>query len=136
MYGHNFQVCLGVDIFNGAATNEFVQAVKKKYPKTNPDQYSLSALNKDELFDDITDKLSFRGDKGAGLTLTQEKELKLKTFQQVYIDYIRQFINEGTSCFEYPFLDGLPGYSVFWDYCYVLFTGDHKIVFVYGSSSD
>ncbi len=136
MYGHNFQVCLGIDIFNGEATNDFVQAVKKKYPKTNPDQYSLLSLNKDELFDDIIDKLSFRGDKGAGLTLTQKKELKLKTLQQAYIDYIRQFINGQTTYFAYPYLDGLPGYSVFWDYCYVLFTDNHKIVFVYDSSSD
>lgn len=136
MYGHNFQVCLGIDIFNGEGTSDFVHAFKTKYPNSNPDQYSLSPLNKEELFNDIIDKLNFRGDKGAGLTLTRKKELKLKTLQQAYIDYIRQLINKQTTYFAYPYLDGLPGYSVFWDYCYVLFTDNHKIVLVYGSSSD
>lgn len=78
MYGYNFQVSLGVDIFNGETTNDFVQAIKTKYPKTNPGNDSLFVLNENELFDDIINKLSFRGDKAAGLTLSPKEELKLK----------------------------------------------------------
>ncbi len=136
MYGYNFEVCIGIDIFNGKTNIDFEKAVKEKYPNTNPQLYPLSSLNKDELLDDIIEKLNFRGDTAAGLTLTEEKEIKLKALQQKYLDFIGQFINEQTKYFYYSDPDGIPGYPVFWDYRYVLFADNDKIVLVYGSSSD
>lgn len=136
MYGYNFEVCIGIDIFNGKTTADFKKAVKEKYPDTNPDLYPLLSLDKDEFLSDIIDKFNFRGDKGAGLTLTEEKEIKLKALQQKYLDYIGQFINEQTKYFYYSDPEGIPGYPVFWDYRYVLFADNDKIILVYGSSSD
>lgn len=136
MYGYNFEVCIGVDIFNGKTTLDFEKAVKEKYPDTNPDLYPLLPLDKDELLRDVIDKLDFRGDKAAGLTLTEGKEKKLKALQQKYLEFVGQFINEQTKCFYYSDPDGIPGYPVFWDYRYILFADNDKIILVYGSSSD
>lgn len=136
MYGHNFEVCIGIDIFNGRTTTDFQKALKAKYPHTNPNLHPLLPVDKDGLLADIVNKFDFRGDRGAGLTLTEEKEIKLKALQQRYLDYIGQFVNEQTKYFFYSDSDGIPGYPVFWDYRYVLFAENNKIVLVYGSSSD
>jgi len=90
---------------------------------------------KNEFLNDVTDKLNFRGDKGAGLNLSEENELELKALQQKYLDYIGRFINEQTKYFYYSDPDG-PGYPVFWEYRYVLFADNENIVLVYGSASD
>lgn len=136
MYGKNFEVCIGIDVFHGTTMTDFERCIKEKYPGTNPNLYPLVPLDKTELVDDIKDKLNFRGDDAAGLTLTEEKELQLKTLQQKYVDYIEQFLNDKTKCFYYSDTDGIPGYPVFWDYRYVVFTDKDKIIFIYGSSSD
>jgi hypothetical protein len=136
MYGYNFEVCIGINIFNGQTTADFEKAVKEKYPDTNPALYPLTTLDKDEFLIDIIGKLDFRGDKHAGLILTEQKDIKLKALQQKYLDYIRQFINERTKYFYYSDPDGIPGYPVYWEYRYVLFADNDKIVLVYGSSSD
>lgn len=136
MYGHNFEVCIGIDIFHGTTTEDFEKSIQEKYPKTNPHLYPLIPISKNELLEDIQDKLNFRGDDTAGLTLTKEKEIKLKALQTEYLDYIEQFINEQTTCFCYPDPEGIPGYPVFWDYQYVLFSNRSQILLVYGSSSD
>lgn len=136
MYGYNFEVCIGIDIFIGQTEDDFKKSLKSKYPDTDPDSNPLLPLNKKECFSDIVEKFEFRGDSSAGLILTKEKESKLKALQQDYLDYIGQFTNERTQYFYYSDDQGIPGYPVFWDFRYVLFTDFEKIVFIYGSSSD
>lgn len=90
----------------------------------------------DALLEDIMDKLDFRGDNMAGLALTEEKENTLKVLQQQYLDHIRHFINDKTKSFCYADPEGIPGYPVFWEYRYVVFTDDNKIILIYGAASD
>jgi len=89
--------------------------------------------------DDIEDKFAYRGDYGAGLNLTEEKEDKLKILQAHFVDYINKYINKQTNkqtrCFAYTDIDGIPGYPVFWDFRYILFIGADEIIFIYGSTS-
>lgn len=33
MYGINFEVCIGIDVFTGSTTADFEKAVKEKYPE-------------------------------------------------------------------------------------------------------
>lgn len=136
MYGYNYEVCVGIDIFKGSTSADFAEAIKKKYPQTNPHLYGLIPSDKDELFNDISDKLNYRGDSGAGLKLTIEKEATLKSIQDEYLSYINHFISESTQIYQYPDPEGIPGYPVFWEYRYVLFADNDKILLVYGSASD
>lgn len=137
MYGYNFEVCIGIDVFDGTTHTDFEKSIKEKYPNTNPSQYPLLPLSHEELVEDIKGKLDYRGDGfGSGLELTKKKEIELKDLQANYIGYLKGFINERTKSFSYTYPDGIPGYPVYWDYCYVLFADDNKIVLVYGSASD
>lgn len=136
MYGHNFEVCLGVDIFNGTTEDDFSKELKSKYPNTDPYRSPLNECSKQEFFEDIQDKFNYRGDRGAGLSLTKTKELELKNFQRQFFDFITQNINEKSKFYTYPDPDGIPGYPVFWEYRFVVFTDQGNILFVYGSSSD
>lgn len=136
MYGHNYEVCFGIDIFDGSASADFKKSIKAKYPDTNPDKYPLTELTAQEFFEDIQDKFNYRGDHGAGLTLTKEKEIDLKAIQSKYFDFIKQFVNTNSKFYYYSDPDGIPGYPVFWDYRFVVFAENNKILFIYGSSSD
>ena len=136
MYGHNYEVCLGIDVFDGHSFDDFKKSIKAKYPNTNPDKYPLTELTEQELFEDIKDKFDYRGDHGAGLTLTNEKENELKDIQNKYIDFIKQFTSNNSKFYYYSDPDGIPGYPVFWEYRFAVFNDKDKILFVYGSSSD
>jgi len=136
MYGHNFQVTLGIDIFNGVTEPDFQKAIKEKYPETHPDLHPLVAVEKQGLIENIKECLNYRGDSAAGLILKKEEEVELNALQEQYINYLEGFMEVQAKCFYYPDTDGLPGYPVFWDYCYVLFADHARIVLIYGSSSD
>lgn len=136
MYGHNYEVCLGIDVFEGKDNDAFNNQLKNKYPSSRPDKSPLIELTSQEFYEDIRDKFDFRGDSGAGLNLSPEKEVKLKELQQQYFDYLNQFINNNSKFYDYSFDEGIPGYPVFWEFRYVVFTEANKILFVYGSSSD
>ena len=136
MYGHNYEVCLGVDTFEGDTITDFEKQIKIKYPETHPELYPLKPTDRLEFWEDMRGKHNYRGDSGAGLVLTTTNELKLESKLQEYYTFIEQFIDKQTSFYYYNDPDGIPGYPVFWEYRFVLFTDKSKIIFIYGSSSD
>lgn len=133
MYGFNYVVILGTDIFAGTTEADFHKALKNKYPNVSPSN-SLTPIESSELLHDIVECFKYRGDKSAGLILNERKEKQLNLLQQEYLDYVKNFFNHGASCFQYPSSDGIYD-SVFWEYSYVLFTGSN-IIFIYGYTSD
>lgn len=136
MYGHNYEVCLGVDTFDGATHEDFKKSIKTRYPDTHPEKYPLIPCSLDEFFSEIRDMFDYRGDVVSGLELPDEKEVELKYWQDNYFEYIKQNITPNVKCYYYPDPEGIPGYPVFWGFQVVLFPGNGKIVFAYGSASD
>jgi hypothetical protein len=136
MYGHNYKVCIGIDVFKGNSETEFRNQIKLKYPKTNPENCPLTKIEIEYFWQDIKDKHDYRGDDGAGLKLSIEKEKNLKLKLEEYYNYIEQHFDENTKYFYYNDPDGIPGYPVFWEYRYVAMNKENKIIFIYGSSSD
>ena len=136
MYGHNFEITLGIDVFTGNNNTEFEKAVKQKYPKAKPDLCPLVELDRNEFTEDIKDKLNYRGDEGAGLALNEKEEEKLQMMINKYFEILNCFQNDNTKYFYYSDFEGLPGYPVFWEISYVLFTDNEKIILIYGSASD
>ncbi len=136
MYGFNFEVCLGVDLFEGCTIEDFKTALKKKYPSVDLNYIQhLVPIDKEELIADIKDKLNYRGDSHAGLSLSKEKETSLLELQASLITYINRFL-DGSKSYSCPFDESaIPGYPVFWNYCYAVFS-NNSIMFTYGSASD
>ncbi len=113
MYGVNYEVCLGVDFFNVTTEDDFKTQLKAKYPDANPSGIPFTEVTYQEFYEDIQDKFNYRGDSGAGLTLTAKKELELKNLQNQFFDFINGEINKQSKFYFYPDPDGILGYPVF-----------------------
>ena len=137
MYGYNYQVTFGIDIFENCTNlDEFKINLKKRFPESRPEIANFILYNVEDFWDEINLGLNYRGDSAAGLTLDEKANEKLEKLQLSYKDFLRQFINENTKIFSYPDEEGIPGYPVYWDYRFVVQTDNDKCIFIYGSSSD
>ena len=137
MYGYNYQVTFGIEIFENCTNlDEFKINLKKIYPYSRPEIVNLIPFDVAEFWDEINFGLDYRGDNSTGLILDEKKNEKLKKLQLTYKDLLRQFINENTKIYFYPDEEGIPGYPVYWDYRFVMKANNDKYIFIYGSSSD
>jgi hypothetical protein len=137
MYGYNYQVTFGIDIFENCTNlDEFKINLKKRFPYSRPENANLILYNVEDFWNEINFGLNYRGDSAAGLRLDEKENEKLEKLQLSYKDFLRQFINENTKIFSYPDEEGIPGYPVYWDYRFVVQTDNDKCIFIYGSSSD
>jgi hypothetical protein len=137
MYGRNFEVHIGTDLFEGNSEEDFFLSVKRTYPEIKTEyMLPLVETNAEAMLIDIRDKFSYRGDEHAGLRLSEEKQAELQRLQSAYIDFLKQQLNSNSKCFKCCYEEfGLPGDPVFWEYCYVLFSGN-TITFTHGCASD
>ena len=137
MYGYNYEVLYGMDIFEGCSTVEdFNLNLKRVYPKAKPEEVSLLPLTQDEFWEEINFGLAYRGDDSAGLRLDEKKQKKFDKLQQEYKDFICQHIDDGVKFYSYPDEQGIPGYPVWWDYRLVIQSSLRKFLFIYASASD
>ena len=137
MYGYNYQVTLGIDVFENCPNLDyFKNEFKKKYPLSKPETINLVPISIVDFWEEIDFGFNYRGDKSSGLTLDKKQQDQLEKLLASYKDFIHQYLNEKTKIYYYPDEEGIPGYPVFWDYSFVVQTDNNKFVFVYGSSSD
>lgn len=136
MHGYNYQVTMGVDVFEGTTIKDFEAALKDKYPGSKPDENVYTAIKYDEFLAEIKYGFNYRGDETAGLVLKKEKEEVLKDMQLMYVELLKQYINSDSTIYGYSSDEGIPGYPVWWDYRFVVLTTTNKVIFVYGCASD
>jgi hypothetical protein len=137
MYGHNYQVTFGLHIFENCYNlDDFKREVKQNYKDSRPEEVQPIPLTEADLWEDINFALNYRGDSGAGLSLSGGKEKMLKVEQDKYKTFIKQFINKEIGIYSYPDEEGIPAYSVFWDFRFIVFTNDNKCLFIFGAASD
>ncbi len=137
MYGYNYQVTFGIEIFENCINlDQLKVSLKKRFPDSRPEIANLIRVDYTEFWNQVNFGLNYRGDSSAGLTLTEKKQEKLGKIQTAYTDLLGQFISENTIIYSYPDEEGIPGYPVYWDYRFVIQTDKGKFLFVYGSSSD
>lgn len=137
MYGYNYQVEFGIDVFDRCySIADFKRQLKGKYPDAQPEDTSLVMISEQDMWVEINYGLDYRGDGGAGLSLDAVQQVKVDELQKQYRDFIHSFIDAQTILYIYPDMKGIPGYPVWWDYRFVLQANDHTFVFIYGSSSD
>ena len=136
LYGHNYEVHLGIDIFMGKTMNDFELHFRNKYPKVQAHFSKFLPLTREQFLTGIINSLSYRGDKGAGVVLTPEKEIEFQKLENKYFKFLNQFLSKEAKLFYYSDKKSIPFDFIFWGYSYVIFTDNDKIIFVFGSSSD
>ena len=137
MYGNNYQVTFGIDIFENCINiDDFIIRLRERFPHSKPENTKLIPFNVEHFWDEINFGLTYRGDGISGLKLDKKKNEELEKLQLAYKDLLKQFINENTKIYSYPDDEGIPGYPVYWDYRFIIQNDHDKCLFIYGSSSD
>ena len=137
MYGYNYEVTYGVDLFENCSTEEeFKARLKQSYPQSKPEGVPLIPLTADDFWEEINFGLIYRGDRSAGLQLDENGQKIFDELQRQYKDFIYQHIDHEAKLYSYPDDTGIPGYPVFWDYRLVIQSPFNRYLFIYASSSD
>jgi len=137
MYGYNFEVVFGIELFENCNSYEDLKPkLKLSFPDSRPEQTTIIEIDHLSFWEEIYDCLNYRGGKGAGLFLDDENQQQLDAQQKKYINYLADFITPQSRIFSYPDQKGIPGYPVWWDYIFIIFQESGQCLFIYGSASD
>ncbi len=138
MYGFNYEVTLGIEIFDNCITLQDINtAIKKTFANSNPEEITPILVSVEDFWKQVNDTFDFRGDNnGVSLTLDDKQEKELRAKQGEIITYITNYLGAETKIYSFPFLEGVPGYPVFWEYRYAILNRLGTSLFFYGSSSD
>jgi len=97
MYGHNYEVKLGSDVFvNCSDQGEFCKALKQRYKDSAPENIQLQSTNANDVFEEIDFGLHYRGDGAAGLELSDKEEANLQAVQVDYRNTIKEYIDQSS----------------------------------------
>jgi hypothetical protein len=137
MYGYNYDVAFGVDIFDNCPTiDEFKKQLYEKYDNLKPENFQPVFFDEAEFWEELNFGLTYRGDEGAGLKLTLEKEEKLLSEQETFKTFIKQFISTKTKIHSFPEELGVAFVSIFWGFTFLLLNEDRPSVLINASASD
>jgi hypothetical protein len=137
LYGYNYEVTFGVEIFNNCETlEEFKLLLKNKFPDSRPDSVEIVPVTNDEFWEEIEYALEYRGDSSAGVQLDHSDQRQFLLLKNHYVNYLRTHVEPNSKVFLYPDEWGIPGYPVFWDFRFVILSKGAVAIFVYGSASD
>lgn len=137
MYGHNYEVTLGIDSLGKCAGLEDVKSkIIEKHPDARANDVTPVPCSLDDFWEEINFALNYRGDHTAGLTIPADKLGDFEKLQAEYKNYIKEHISETTRTFFYPDDKGIPGYAVFWEFRFILMNENEQSLFLYGASSD
>jgi hypothetical protein len=138
MYGFNYEVTLGIEIFDNCITQQDINtAIKKVFPNSNPESITPIIVTVEDFWKEVNDTFDYRGDNyGVSLTLDDKQETELGAMQGEIINFINNYLGEEPTIYSLPFLEGVPGYPVFWEYRYAILDRSGTCLFFYGSSSD
>lgn len=138
MYGINYEVTLGIEMFKYCfSLLEVNSAIKSTFPNSSPEEVMPIDLSVEDFWQEVDQSFDYRSDDiGVSLNLSDKQERILKSKQQEIKEFIKQYIKAVMQLYSYPYLEGIPGYPVFWDYTFVLLDCDGDCLLFYGSSSD
>ena len=122
MYGFNYEVTLGIEVFeNCHSLQEVNNAIKTTFPKSKPEEITPVQISVEGLWEDVDDVFNYRGDDfGVSLKLDEKQEKELKEKLTQIKSFVAKLIKEDTEIYNYHYLDGIPGYPVFWEFSYVI----------------
>ena len=136
MYGYNYEVFFGIDIFDSNNLNDIYQKIKLKYSHHEPSEVHLIRNTENEFWNKINYGLMYRGGDVAGLTLSSVQESELNIEQEMYKSFLRNFLAETVKIYSFPNKAYMPFMHLFWGFSFILVNDDLPSVFIYGGSID
>jgi hypothetical protein len=137
MYGHNFEVTFGIEIFEACDNYvDFKDRLRTRFPDASPENQTAIPHDFDSVIADIQVCFDYRGDDGAGLVLNERRNQQVLIEQQKYLAFIRTFSSGAVNAFSYQDETGIPGYPVWWAFRFILFNDKMQCLFIYGAASD
>lgn len=136
MYGLNYATTFRLlPLPAGTSLKGAEAAIVGVYPKaelTGPTPADAATV-----WEEIGYAFDYRGDiaHGSGLELTDDQEIELRELQDRYRDYVRGFIGPESTIYTGG-CRGLPGYPVFWGFCFLLLNADREGLLLFGDASD
>ena len=136
LYGFNYECHFRYErVDESLNIQEACQLISQRYPfPLAASAKSLQLISYDEFITDISEKLLYRGDTGAGVHLTLKQEVEFEKELANLKELIRQtFDPSETDIYIHPEITTW----VFWGFCFLLVSKKHNAIFLLeGISSD
>ncbi|WP_143195230.1 hypothetical protein [Archangium sp. Cb G35] len=138
--GYNYSVTLDVKALDLPGEElPLIEVMRTCYPESRPHLSKVRRVSLEELKTDVDACLRYEGDESSGPRFTAARREKLErellpAFWRALAELIPY---EEAELHDYPDETGLPGYSVYWFFAYVLHDRmRRRCVVITGSSSD
>ncbi len=136
MYGNNYEVTLGiVRLTDCKNLNDCKNKIASVFEDAKLDRCEIKPAILKDVWGKVDFGFNYRGDEGAGLKLSKEKEDELKKLVVNYKNWITKYISPESKFYFFTF-NGIPGYPVWWEYSFIILNNERESLFIYGSSSD
>jgi hypothetical protein len=137
MYGHNYEIVLGIEVFDNCASYvAFAERLKILFPDATPEDHNPVSCDLENVVVAISAGLDYCGDTGAGPALNETLIEEVKEYKANYLGFIHNFAAGVSTAFSYPDETGIPGYPVWWDYRFIIINDKKECLFTYGAASD
>ena len=114
------------------------QSLDSVVQKALGDKASIGGSNQissDQLVSDFYDKVSHPGDHGSHPNMNYMEGSSFKDDLSSASVYLKTFLDDASLIISFRIKDGHPFYPVFWDFSFMIESGDDSYLFI-GSSSD
>lgn len=135
LYGYNYECHFQFELVS--ETTDIVSARQKlssTYNLTWQKEQVIKLISFNDFKEDIDDKLSYRGDKGAGVNLSERQEEKFQQeINKLWTLIEQKFSRRTTDIFVHPEI-----YTwVFWGFCFLIVSNENNRIYLFeGLSSD
>ena len=135
LYGYNYECHFQFELL--VKTTDLMSARQKlnsAYNLTWQKDQAITPISYDEFKEDVNEKLSYRGDKDAGLNLSDNQEAIFKQeISKLWTLIEQKFTRDRTDIFSHPEI-----YTwVFWGFCFLIVSKENNEIYLFeGLSSD
>jgi len=135
LYGINYECHFLVDkICDSTDLSLARELINKRFELSWQSDQNLEFIDYNEFIEDFSEKLLYRGDKGAGVKLTDKQESEFDDKLKEFKDLIKQKFNPSKSrIYIHPELTTW----IFWGFCFLIVSKERNGIYLFeGISSD
>lgn len=135
LYGFNYECHFLFDkICDGTDIDAAREIINKRFELSWQKDRELEFIEYSEFIDDISEKLLYRGDKGAGVKLSEKQESEFHLRLAEFKNLLKQKFNPLKSkVYVHPEIST----SIFWGFCVLIVSRERNGVYLFeGLSSD
>ncbi|MGN6291321.1 MAG: hypothetical protein ACTHMV_01150 [Chitinophagaceae bacterium] len=135
--GYNYEITLGFEEYSPCNNPaDLWQYLRQSYPLVRADQLALQPCSEKEFWTILDECFVFPGELSKGYGFNAGTVEKIQPLVSAYQQAISFYLTGTSQFYHCAWLKGIPGYPVWWDYCFAIDTGNARFLFIYGSASD